>query len=242
MQTNVFDSIITADTVPNDLKNCSLVTDQMECSIRVTWTQNPNQTSIILLAGSERQAVSGRHNLENTITLTNNGTKTQWENSIFYICSSEQCNSLTMLKRLLRSLTSEDKFHTLSDLLDLNTQFQGSFCNFFANSSISCETEMDPNTCKQCATQEYIQSKSIEVCSNCVMDNVIENFITRQVKFFIDKQERHDLWMIECQKKDCNAIETGDLIREKSNIDFNFNYFLNSSKKLDNILLITLLP
>ncbi|CAF1136814.1 unnamed protein product [Adineta ricciae] len=236
MQANVFDSIITVDTVPNDLKDCSLQQDQTQCSIHIEWTQNPNRTLIMLRSDGERQDSSGRHNLENAITLTNNGTRTQWRKTMDYICSTDQCNSPAMVKRLLRSLTSEDNFQTFSPLLNMNTQFHGNLCIFFANSSASCDTEMDRNTCRQCATQEYIQSKPVEVCLNCVMDDIIENFVTRQVKFFMKDRQRHDIWMIECQQENCNAIETGDLIRQNSQIDFDFTYFLNGSNQFNNFV------
>ncbi|CAF0828522.1 unnamed protein product [Adineta steineri] len=227
-ESNIFNTIITADTIPENLKDCTLISEQMECSIHVTWTQNPDQTILILMPGGERNSISNRYNLQNTITLTNTGSQLQWTKSLDFICSTEQCNSPIILKRLLKSLKSDDSFYTLSQLLEINNQFHGSLCNFFANSSMSCETEMDQNTCKQCATQEYIESKPVEVCSNCVMDDIIENFITRQVKFFMNNRERHDMWMIECQQRDCNAIETGDLIRQKSDIQFDFDLFLNN--------------
>jgi hypothetical protein len=235
IQANTFDSILTPDTMPENFKNCSFTGEQMECSIRVTWTQDPNKTAIALIAGGERSEVSGEHNLENTITLSNNGVKLAWAKSIFYKCSTERCNNPGTLNRLLRSLRSDDDFHALSSLLAMNTQFSSGLCYFFANSSVPCETEMDPNTCKQCVTEEYMQSKPVEICSNCAMNNITENSMLREVKFFMEKRERHDFWMIQCQQKDCNAIETGDLVRQKSNIQFNFDLFLNGGDKFTNV-------
>jgi hypothetical protein len=241
MQSNIFNSILTVDTLPNDLKDCSFPVDQAECSIFVKWTQNPDQTQIALIGGGERRLVVDEHNLQNTITLKNDGTKTQWTREIFYRCSTEKCNSPSILKRILRSLKSEDSFNQLSNLLQMNAQFNGRSCSFFANSSTPCETEMDPNTCKQCATQESIVSGRLETCLNCVMDDIIENFVTRQVKFFMNNRECHDLWMIECQIQGCNTIETGDSIRQKSTIEFDYNLFLNGSNKLTNLSWITII-
>ncbi|CAF3424998.1 unnamed protein product [Rotaria sp. Silwood1] len=241
MEFNTFDSIITVDTIPNNLKNCSIKTEQSECSIQVIWMQNPNQTRIALVGGGEKRTESDEHNLKNDILLKNDGIKTQWTNTILYVCSTENCNSPSTLKHLLRSLTSKDNFNEFSYLLVMNEHFNGTLCFFYANSSVSCETEIDPNTCKQCTTEEYIQTKPLEICSNCIMDDVIENFITYEVKFFMNNRERHDFWMIECQLPNCNTIDNSDLIRQKSNIQFDFDLFLNCSRQLTNILSINII-
>ena len=48
--------------------------------------------------------------------------------------------------------------------------------------------------------------------------------------------------MIECQQKDCNTAETGNLIEEKSTMEFNFNLFLNGSgNKLTNFSWISII-
>jgi hypothetical protein len=242
LQSNIFDYIITADNIPENLKNCSFIGEQLECSIRVTWIQDPNNTEITLQSTGERRDVSDEHNLEHTITLNNNGFKLQYTKSIHYVCATEECNSPSTLKRLLRSLTSKDDFYELSYLLALNQPFDGTSCEFFANtSSMSCETEMNQTSCNQCMAQEFIQSTSLETCQNCVNDDIIENFITREMRFFMSNRERHDFWMIECQFKDCNNIDTGNFIRQKSTIQFDFDFFLNVNNKSTNLLSMSII-
>lgn len=77
IQANTFNSILTANTVPNDFNNCSFPTNQAECSMNVIWTQDPDQTQIVSMGGGGRRLVADEHNLQNTITLKNNGTKMQ---------------------------------------------------------------------------------------------------------------------------------------------------------------------
>jgi hypothetical protein len=55
MQASTFDSVLIAETMPEDFKNYSFTGKKIECFIRVTWRQDPNQTSITLIGGSEKK-------------------------------------------------------------------------------------------------------------------------------------------------------------------------------------------
>lgn len=232
MQFNTFDSIITIDTISDNLQNCSITNDQVQCSIQVIWVSNPNQTQIALLGGGgEERDISDEHNLKNDIILMNDGTKIRWTNRLYYLCSTDKCNSPSTFKRLLRSLRSEDQFNELSDFLVTNEHFNGTSCFFFENSSRSCDSEIDHNTCKQCIMEVSIQSSPLEICANCILNDFIQNFITYEVKFFMNDRTRDDFWMIKCQLSNCNAIQIGSLIRQKSSVQFNFDLFLNNSAK-----------
>ena len=120
------------------------------------------------MGGGGRRLVADEHNLQNTITLQNDGIKAQWRKDIAYRCSTDRCNSPSTLKRLLRSLRSVDTFSDLSNLLAMNPEFSGGLCSFFANNSTPCESD------------------TLDVCLNCLLDDVTENFVTRGVKFFYE--------------------------------------------------------
>ena len=63
-------------------------------------------------------------------------------------------------------------------------------------------------------------------------DDVVENFITREVKFYMDNRQRDDFWIIECQVDGCNAINTSYLVQEKVKVQFDFDRFLNNGGDL----------
>lgn len=235
---NTFDAILTADSLPETFNNCSFETEQSQCSLLLIFTRDPDRTQILATGGEERRGTDDENHLKNEIIFGNDGTKLLWTNRIRYICSDEKCNSPSTLKRLFKSLKSEDNFNEFTALLKINQDFNGTFCFFFANSSASCQTEVDPNNCTQCVIEQSIQSQSLDICADCIKDDVIENFISYETKFSMNTRERRDFWIIECQSPDCNTIQTIGLIRNKSDVQFDFNRFLNNSRKQFNLSFI----
>jgi hypothetical protein len=77
IQSNNYNSILTADTVPGDFKDCSVSIVQLRCYIILIWMQNPNQTTVILAPDGDRRDVTDERNLENTIIFKNNGITIQ---------------------------------------------------------------------------------------------------------------------------------------------------------------------
>ena len=228
LEANSFNTIITADTLPTELNNCSSKSEQYHCSIIVIWQPITKRTNIILAPGDDQRAVDDKHSLKSSLIYKNDGVHRQRTRSISYVCSTDLCNSLPTLKRLLQALTLQDSFDGLDYLVQFNQDFQGDSCWFFTNSSAPCDMEMNRTTCNQCSIELTSESNAVEVCANCVAGDVIDNFITREVTFNLQNRAKDDFGLIECQVTDCNTLTSGQLIRRKSNVEFNFDLFLHN--------------
>lgn len=229
LETNQFDFLVDDHSLPTDLKNCSIVPNQYQCAIRLTWIRTINVTWITFVPGYEFRREfkinddedDGSSVKATLIYKKDAPNRLEWTNALYYTCDSHNCNNITVLRWLLKSMTIRDNLHELDDLVQMNPFFNGDQCFFFANSSVPCETEMNRTTCRQCAFEQIENNGSPNICANCVDDEDIENFITREVKFDLNQKLSEDFTMIQCQMNDCNREQIGSLIRSKSKIDFN---------------------
>ncbi|CAF5124121.1 unnamed protein product, partial [Rotaria sp. Silwood1] len=108
---NSFDYLITADNIPSELKNCSLEINVAKCAIEIFWQRDPDNTTIVLVAEDTKKSASTDHSLFVNVGFENSGARPIWGRVILYECTTDQCNSLNQLKRLLNSLKMNDSLY-----------------------------------------------------------------------------------------------------------------------------------
>jgi hypothetical protein len=233
-EVNRFDYLVTKDKLPNALNNCTTKSLGDSCIIDVKWSRNPgDQTEIGLEARGEPRTAFIEHTLSGDVNLENKENQLLWTRSISYICSTDQCNSLSTLQRLLASLTMRDDFVDLGYLLTREIPFDDPSCLLWGNSTtLECATEMPPANCTQCSSQGMSQNGVLDICANCLLDDIAETFLVREVNYELINRTRADHWILECQSKNCNTIENGIRIFQKSNFDFDFVHFLNHANRM----------
>ncbi|UJR18853.1 hypothetical protein I4U23_021981 [Adineta vaga] len=157
------------------------------------------------------------------------------QHSFTYYCSTDRCNDMNTFKRLLYSLTINDQFIDIKDRLIPVEPFDGHWCLMFSNktSSDTCYVEIpvDPTNCKLCSTKYMQDSKGNRMCAGCFTDRLRTLSLIRHIEFNMTDRTSNDRSFIDCQSKNCNGVETMQLIREKSTIQFNFNRFFNDKQK-----------
>ncbi|CAF3162448.1 unnamed protein product [Rotaria socialis] len=229
---NTFGYFITTDHMPNTLNNCTTQATSDSCFIDLIWQLQPQKTQIALSARGDGRSTVNEHTLSTSVSLENKDSTFIWTRSISYTCSTDNCNSLTALKRLLNSLTLYDDFNSLKNLLRKETPFDGDWCLFKANTSwLECALLIPPESCKECSFQGMSVQGSIEICLNCLQDDIGETSISHEVDFDIANRTRLDHWILECQFNKCNFENNGDLIRQKSISNFDFAKFLDISNQ-----------
>lgn len=202
------------------------------CIIDINWSRSPDQTQIALVARDDSRAAFTEHTLSGDISLENKGNQLLWTRSISYTCSTDRCNSVSTLQRVLASLTVNDTLFDLAPLLIRQIAFGGQ-CSFWLNSTtLECAGEIPQSTCKQCSSEGMSQNGVLEICANCLVDDIGETFLAREVNFELINRTRSDHWMLECQSRNCNTIENGNRIFQKSTFDFNFVKFLNHANQM----------
>ncbi|CAF5001096.1 unnamed protein product, partial [Rotaria sp. Silwood1] len=226
---NSFDYIVTANNFPSELKNCSLITNMTMCAVQIVWNRDPDNTKITLVAEDIRKSVSTEHNLIVNVGYENQENVPKWEKVLTYECITDQCNSLTQLKRLINSLIMNDTLYELSYLLNPVKPFQGEWCYRNSNASFEkCDTTISNSSCKQCILHEMINQTNTELCATCSIDNPVRTEFAHGMTFNMIDRTNSTVLIVICQRKDCNIPTVGDIIRNKSYIYFDFDEFLNT--------------
>ncbi|CAF3425008.1 unnamed protein product [Rotaria sp. Silwood1] len=227
---NSFDYFITPDRLPDTLNNCTLQTIGDNCFIDVIWHRKPDKTELTLSTKDNPRAIYNEHNLNTINSLENKNSNFVWTRSISYTCSTNYCNSLTVLKRLLNSLILNDYFNELEYLLNREEPFDGNWCWFKKNmTSLTCVIVIPPESCKACFFQGVSRRNSIEICETCLQDDIGETALSHEVDFNMTDRTRIDHWILECKSRNCNTENNGDLIRQKSTSNFDFIKFLDDA-------------
>jgi hypothetical protein len=241
LSANTFNYHISTDRLPDELSNCDVQEISDTCIIDVIWGRNPDKTDINLAPRGDGKSELSEHELNTNIELAYNGSQYEWSQSISYMCSTDQCNSLTELKRILSSLTLNDKFQDLEDLLKMEEPFDDSWCLFFANTTtLECATTtIPPATCKECSFEGFTNNGAWEICANCLTYDIGNTFLSHEVDFNMTGRTRADHWIMECQSKDCNTPNNGNRIRQKSTSNFDFVKFLDGRNKSTTLSLIS---
>jgi len=229
-ETNTFDYIVTADHFPAEIQNSSLVANSISCFIQVIWGRDPHTTKITLVAETNMKAISTNRKLQVDIGYENKGPISIWKKVILYQCETDQCNSLSQLKLLLSSLTTNDSLIDLVYLLTpSDTPFQGEWCYRASNATYqNCNTTIPNNLCTQCELTGIMNQTRTELCAICSTENPSMYVLGYDMTFNMTDRTYSTSWVIICKYENCNTPAIGDSIREKSYIHFDFNKFLNN--------------
>lgn len=234
--TKKFNYIINADNIPTELYDCAVSDKKTECVIAVQWYLFSNQTEVSFVVDARKRGVApSDHTVTIDMAFGKDGLDDQVQHSLYYFCSEDKCNGASQLKRLLQSLTLKDQLMDLKALLQPSAQFDGNWCLLFANQTAEpCEipTTVDPTNCKQCSTQYTTESGVETLCAGCYTDAVKTEFLAREILFNLTDRTLIENRKINCRsEQQCNSVHTGDLIRQKSTIEFDFARFLNASNR-----------
>ncbi|CAF1333556.1 unnamed protein product [Adineta steineri] len=228
-----YDYIITAENIPTEMNNCSIENNQSECAVDIRWFLSSNKTEIDIVTDSrKRELAPADHTVTVDAIFGSDGLTQEIYHSLYYFCSTDKCNSASELKRLLLSLTLKDQLIELKDLLKSSEQFNGHWCLFYSNQTAeSCDipVTVDPNNCKQCSTKFTTEPKTNTICAGCYNQEIKNDFLGREILFNLTDRTRTEIRMINCRSDHCNQVHTGDLIRQKCAIDFDFVKFLNAT-------------
>ncbi|UJR11605.1 hypothetical protein I4U23_015787 [Adineta vaga] len=235
---DMYNYLVTVDTIPEAFNNCPIKTKQDTCYISVRWLLNANQTGIDIGSTGERMKESFSSSSGDLLTvavdLAGLGADQYLQHSFSYFCLTDNCNDIGTFKHLLQSMTITDQFNDLKNLLIPVEPFDGSWCLMFSNQTISdhCDAQVsvDPKTCKQCSTQSVEDSKGNRLCAGCFIDRPHMESLLRHVEFNMIDQTSTDSSLIECRSQNCNGVETMKLIQQKSVIHFDFDQFYNTTR------------
>ena len=222
---NNFTYLVTADNVPDKLQQCETKSVGDTCIIEVKWGQNPSFTQIGLVAeeGDRKTSINTR-DLNTHVSLENKENSFIWTKSISYTCSTDDCNRLSELRRLLKSLTFNDNLNDLKDILTIDSAFDGSWCEFmYANTTrLECAIPISTNSCMECSYQSFQINNALQICANCFPFGIGESFISHEVDFDLTNSTREDHWMIACQSKSCSTPENDARLRKSVTVQVEF--------------------
>ena len=226
-----YNYIVTTQLIPSDIQNCQYKSNQSHCIIDLRWYLTLERTGIDLGSDPERSQASSaaRHTLLVTALMTGAGVTEQRQHSFRYRCSTDRCNDIGQLKRLLNSLTLESNFTDLKDLLDSSSPFDGHKCYLNATGAAKdCRVPADvkPDECTECSTKFTAEVNATELCATCVSNSEEEEAnLARGVLFDLTDRSRTSSWSIDCRVPNCNGLESGRRIQEKSVLEFDFDRF-----------------
>lgn len=228
---NDFNYIVTADHFPSELKNYSLQTNSSNCYIMVLWQRNPDNTRITLVAGPNMTtAPPTQHQLQVFVGYETGGSSTpMWIKQVIYQCYTDQCNSLSDLKSLLRALTVNESLYELTYLLNPVKPFHGEWCYRDSNVTLeTCNTTIPVSLCTQCSLVETMNEGKVELCATCSTEEPENALLIYEKTFNMTDRTDFSMWAILCGRESCNTPAIGDSIHEKCSISFDFTKFTNN--------------
>ncbi|UJR18081.1 hypothetical protein I4U23_004981 [Adineta vaga] len=236
---HMYNYSITAETMPKAFDDCSIKSNQTMCYISFRSLLSSNQTEIIVTSTGKRMELFSSSPPKRLLTaatdIRGSGSNPSFEHAFTYFCSSEKCNDIGTFKRILQSLTITVQFADLKNLLESVEPFDGHWCLMFSNqtSGDACDVEIpaNPQNCKICSTRYMEDSEGHRMCAGCFTHGRNMPSIIYQVQFDMNDRTWRDHSTIKCQSKNCNGIETMNLIQEKTMIQFNFDRFFNTAQK-----------
>ncbi|CAF3451756.1 unnamed protein product [Rotaria sp. Silwood1] len=205
--------------------------------IQIFWQRNPDNTKITLIAGDNEPSILQGHKLQVDIGYDKTELTSTWEKGILYECNTDQCNSISQLKRLLSSLMITDNLYQLTYLLNPVLPFQGEWCYRGSNVTFEeCDTTIPTSSCKQCILSGMINQTRTELCATCSSKDPDKGVLSHQMLFNMIDRTKTTFWLIMCGREDCNTPAVGDSIRQKSDISFDFDKFFHTDNKSTSIL------
>lgn len=229
-----FSYIVTKDRIPPEITACESITNQTSCVIDLTWTYTFDQSEISLGPGPELSPSSiVKPTLSASALLSGYGVIQQWQHSLRYECITDQCNNLEQLKRLLSSLMMLSNFTDVAGVLEPQTGFVGSWCLLQVNTTDSQCSPVSPDKiqdCKQCFTTLTNKARKDELCATCLItDPVQQDSLQKEVVFDLTSRTRTDKSSISCRSPNCGSLTIATRIRDRSQIELDFNAFLGNN-------------
>jgi hypothetical protein len=231
-----YNYIITPTNIPSEIQYCRVTGNHTKCHIDVKWSLTTKSSRLHILPGiDQKRSLSSEHTLQANALISGTGVIQQIQHSFDYFCSTDRCNDVDKLKRILQSLTLNEKFSDLDDLLEPSGSFVGQWCLLYANRTDEDCVSPDgivPNTCKQCITRFTHGPTTNRICASCFVNDVQEDYLGREV--FVDMTDRSsiDTWFIRCRSLNCNGLDTGRRIHEKSSMTFDFDQFFSNRQTI----------
>ncbi|CAF3271993.1 unnamed protein product, partial [Rotaria sp. Silwood2] len=203
---NSFDYLITADNIPSELKNCSLEKNVAKCAIEIFWQRDPDKSTIELVAEDTKKSASTDHSLFVNAGFENPGARPMWEKVVLYECTTDQCNSLNQLKRLLNSLKMNDSLYQLTYLLNPVKPFQGQWCYRGSNATFDeCNITIPSSSCTRCTLSGMINQTRTELCATCSTDDFDKTGLSHGMIFNMTERTFSTTWLLNCGRENCNT-------------------------------------
>ena len=227
---------VTADTVP-PLENCVLIDDAKHCTVDVLWLRDPILSILIYIYDTDEKP-QVNETLTMNVHLQNDGDDfaRRLSHDIQYTCQmADRCNGVNTVRRIINSTTLTEQFVKQFTPLLVNvtsfTNASAAQCYSYVNvtNSNSCDPT-DVDHCQRCHISiDYSDSIDDEICATCPKTTENYNKILRTKTFLLDHHsqptENVQLW---CQQKDgCNSIANIDIIRQTSELEFNYAKFFD---------------
>ncbi|CAM2707435.1 unnamed protein product [Rotaria socialis] len=227
---------VTIDTLPS-FDNCTLVDVTGECTFTIIWLRNPEASFIIfgyntIVNGSSFSSDSILASVQ--YELEGDEFAKRLSHDVQYTCqSSDECNSGTNLKRILKSLRIEENFSIgFNSLIAANDSFNNQSISkcYFNRSSNDC-SPIDYKSCRRCEiSMNFSDSSTNEICATCPTVTPQFNSIRRDAIFIVNNRSQVlDNVQLSCQMGEyCNSIENIYRIRQASFIYFDFDRYFFS--------------
>ncbi|CAF3348756.1 unnamed protein product [Rotaria socialis] len=159
----------------------------------------------IALTPDDKSPLSSAQTLRVTTLLSVIGVTKEMQNSLYYFCTTDRCNDISVFKRMLGSLSIINKLNDLDCLLKPDELFDGLGCLLLHTNNIDdmCKatSAFDPTTY---TTQAPID----KICATCFKDDVGGNYLGEESVFNMNDQTLTPSWFIHCQSKNCNDLST----------------------------------
>ncbi|CAF3612363.1 unnamed protein product, partial [Rotaria sp. Silwood2] len=154
--------------------NCSLVDVSGECTFTIIWLRNPESSMIIFgydSISNENKSSSDSILASVQYQLEGDELDKRLSHDVQYVCkSSDECNSGTNLKRILKSIRIEENFSgRFNSLIAANQLFNNQSINecYFNRPSNDC-SPIDYSNCRRCQiSMNFFHSSVHEICATC---------------------------------------------------------------------------
>ncbi|CAF0728521.1 unnamed protein product [Adineta steineri] len=214
--------------MPEKLNGCVLKTME-QCTVDIIWLYNVGKTQIVVTGSDPKNSISTDHALKVGIGYEYR-EKLDAEQVLEYICSTDECNSLDQIKRLINSLTVTNHLDEIANMIKPQEPFQGAWCDRVSNTTTNdCNTTIPFESCRRCSLAVQNDEKTTQVCATCSTETS-NIYFSSTVMCNMNDRTRSNIWQIGCQAERCNSLSNGDRIREKSAIDFDFNKFFSNGQ------------
>ncbi|CAF4652124.1 unnamed protein product, partial [Rotaria sp. Silwood2] len=179
------------------IDNCSLVDVSGECTFTIIWLRNPESSMIIFgydSISNENKSSSDSILASVQYQLEGDELDKRLSHDVQYVCkSSDECNSGTNLKRILKSIRIEENFSgRFNSLIAANQLFNNQSINecYFNRPSNDC-SPIDYSNCRRCQiSMNFFHSSVHEICATCPTITPEFNSIKRDAVFIVNNRSQ----------------------------------------------------